>query len=80
MFWAIICTSSGALDCFAVCTVKMDIYQGRTVKQTSNITRMITSKGIRWVDLEAREGKGDTYRVLVAKHEGKRSLRIYVSI
>ena len=29
----------------------------------------ITSKGIRWVGLEAcKENKGDTYRVLVAKH------------
>jgi hypothetical protein len=33
---------------------------------------MITSKGIKWVDLEARkEKKGDTYRMFVAKHEGK---------
>jgi hypothetical protein len=33
---------------------------------------MFTSKGIGWVDLEARKEKdGDTDCVLTAKHEGK---------
>jgi hypothetical protein len=42
---------------------------------------MITSKGIRWVDREAcKEKKGGTYRVLVAKHKGKRPLRLDVSM
>ena len=44
---------------------------------STNITRMSTSKEIRWVDFEAcKEMKGDTYRLFVAKHEGKRPFGI----
>jgi hypothetical protein len=32
------------------------------------------------VDLEARKDKGDTYRVFVAKHKGKRFLGIYIGV
>jgi hypothetical protein len=47
------------------------------LSSSTNITTMITSKGIRWVGLEEwKEENGGTYRVLVAIHEGKRPLRI----
>jgi len=45
------------------CTEVHDLYS------STNNARMITSKGIRWVGLEAcKEKKGGTYRVLVVKH------------
>jgi hypothetical protein len=61
--------------------IKLHYSEPDDLSSSTNITMIITTKGIRRVSLEGRkENKGDTYRVLVAKHAGKRPLGIYLSM